>query len=998
MSLPINITGTTSGIPYEYNSSLQSGSISARTSTTSGVTSGLNPASNTSAYALFTGTTQNSDGYAYYDFNITGIPSNATITSVSASARGRAQSNNRGTFGFQLCTNASDLKGSEVTGNSTTSSAYTLTTGTNWSVSDISNLKLRIRLRRTAGNTFGFRFYGATVIVNYSVNGVAYEVNITNNSSVSVDKTYESAITGDNVSLVISGVEDLGDITVTDNGTDVTDQLVVVPSGGDEATSVLGTYALISGTFSSDAESYFQGIVGNGVDATQTTTNYYSSNSGVVARFSYDFNITGIPSNATITRVYCEVNGHAESTSSDNEYMTAQLILNTSANTISDELNFKNVGTSNTTQTVEATTLPSLSEISGLKLLCGLGYYGGAINGATCHVVYSTPQTGALDYTYTISNISADHTIVVDDAGTYTSYNVNASSSYNGATVSPSTQSIREGRSANVQISVNNLYEIVVKDNGTVVTSSLVQNATGYTYTVSNVQAVHNIVVEEGTYYTVTASSTYTGATATATPTKVYAGQDSVVEIDVDNLYEIRVKDNNVDVTSSVVESQGSSTNATFTPSEYVASASSYVSVYNGNEVSNGVNSDHTSTTRTCVYSNTGSGVESRLTYKFDCSSIPENATITSVACSAKTSVYQTTYFSTRNVQLYHGDTAKGTATQITATGSNGTSHSINGGSWTRAELDDISVVVLVTRSASSPTADASFSFWGATLRVDYTTPDGCFYTLTNVQGDHTVVVEEAPYFSITTSSTYANASASVSPAHIYQGQNATITLSVQNLYEVTVKLDGTDITNNFAGSNGTYTYTLQNVTANHTLAIEEAPHYTVTASSKVNGATISPSSQKVYAGQTAVVTLGGSLSGIILKDNNVDVTSSISNGTYTIANISADHNVVIFMEADYVKVNGTFKQVRKYYKKINEEWTEITSAAFNSAIEDTILVYGGQQTGTTVIGEVVKSGSTVEILINDNALQSGSYKFVYEDETKTPLENVDEIKEFTIS
>ena len=56
------------------------------------------------------------------------------------------------------------------------------------------------------------------------------------------------------------------------------------------------------------------------------------------------------------------------------------------------------------------------------------------------------------------------------------------------------------------------------------------------------------------------------------------------------------------------------------------------------------------------------------------------------------------------------------------------------------------------------------------------------------------------------------------------------------------------------------------------------------------------------------------------------------------------------------------------------------------------------KQTGSTVIGEVVKSGSTVEILINDNALQTGTYKFVYEDESKTPLGNVDEIKEFTIS
>jgi hypothetical protein len=80
---------------------------------------------------------------------------------------------------------------------------------------------------------------------------------------------------------------------------------------------------LVSGGFNGQGASYFQGLVGKGIDNTKTTSNYYSSGNGTIAVFTYDMSFTDIPSNATITRVYCEVNGHAESTSNNNEYMCA---------------------------------------------------------------------------------------------------------------------------------------------------------------------------------------------------------------------------------------------------------------------------------------------------------------------------------------------------------------------------------------------------------------------------------------------------------------------------------------------------------------------------------------------------------------------------------------------------------------------------------------------------------------------------------------------------
>ena len=43
------------------------------------------------------------------------------------------------------------------------------------------------------------------------------------------------------------------------------------------------------------------------------------------------------------------------------------------------------------------------------QLQCRLGYYGGAINGATVHVEYTTGTDG---YVYAIAAIAADHAIV----------------------------------------------------------------------------------------------------------------------------------------------------------------------------------------------------------------------------------------------------------------------------------------------------------------------------------------------------------------------------------------------------------------------------------------------------------------------------------------------------------------------------------------------------------------------------------------------------------
>ena len=120
--------------------------------------------------------------------------------------------------------------------------------------------------------------------------------------------------------------------------------------------TVLGSYTLVSGGFNGSGATYFQGLVGKGHTNTATTSNYYSSGNGTIAVFTYDIPFE-VPEDAVVTSLYVMVNGHAESTSQSSEYMCAQIISGNTA--LSSELNFKSIGTSNSTQTITATTLPT---------------------------------------------------------------------------------------------------------------------------------------------------------------------------------------------------------------------------------------------------------------------------------------------------------------------------------------------------------------------------------------------------------------------------------------------------------------------------------------------------------------------------------------------------------------------------------------------------------------------------------------------------------------
>lgn len=458
-------------------------------------------ASSSTRWAPYTNTGSRAATTIYLNFDCSSIPAAATINSVTCSVKCGTQGTSYfGTRTVQMATGTT-VKGSATTmsGSNSSPQTHSLTVGT-WTASEIRNAKLKFYVVRGTSNTSTdatFSIYGATLTVDYTINLPTYTVSASSNvSGVTVSPSSQTVYEGDSAEIIID-TSDISDYVLTDNNTDVTSSAVYHHDTGGSQTedNVLGTYTLVSGGFNGSGASYFSGLVGKGHTASTTSSNYYSSGSGTIAVFTYDVSFNNIPSNATITSCYAMVSGHAESTSQSSEYMCAQI--RSGSTKLSSELNFKSVGTSNSTQTITCTTIPTLAQLANLQLYCRLGYYGGALNGATVYVEYTTPS--GYYYTYTIASVTTSHTVVLSESSgpyipdpedpTKTYYSLTISSinaeTAIGSEVVTGTIRVEEGTDATITITPSDPLLTLALDNGVDVTSKLVSHMPTNTYTVT---------------------------------------------------------------------------------------------------------------------------------------------------------------------------------------------------------------------------------------------------------------------------------------------------------------------------------------------------------------------------------------------------------------------------------------------------------------------------------------------------------------------------------
>ena len=192
------------------------------------------------------------------------------------------------------------------------------------------------------------------------------------------------------------------------------------------------------------------------------------------------------------------------------------------------------------------------------------------------------------------------------------------------------------------------------------------------------------------------------------------------------------VTDNSVDVTSQVTESTGGST----------------VYVPSGNTTSN-----FTATNMTNAYnesSNTGSyaslEINGNTTGTCNLSipvSLPSGASVQSVTCSVALQFSRNGSSSgfTSSVQMYSGNTAKGSATTwvSSATDVSRTVYNLTVGTWSTSDLSNAQLRLTATNSASS--THRFIYVYGVSLTVTYSVSGKIYtYTLTNITADHTIV------------------------------------------------------------------------------------------------------------------------------------------------------------------------------------------------------------------------------------------------------------------
>lgn len=371
---------------------------------------------NTTHSTITNSRTSTTSYYIYLrGFNFDDIPNAAIISDFSVKLKAY-ESGVSTSYYPQLCNGTTTISGQTTAlGTSATVKEFTGITADWETISGYgNNFGIRINCRRASRNTTSYVYIcGAEIEVTYTIPASrTITTTLSGNGTISPSGN-TTVYDGEEFELTITPNNTSDTVTATLNGTDITSSLV---GHGTEtnANTVLGDYHLVSGGFNGSGATWFSEIVGNGHDTTSTTTsNYYSSSSSSTAVFTYDMGIT-LPSNANITRCYCLVNGHAESNSNDNEYMCAMLI--SGSTELSEEINFKNISTSNTTATLECETLPTVSQLAAMKLQCRLGYYGGAINGATLYVEYDISGGNITHYTYTMT-VSGNATIVVTIGG-----------------------------------------------------------------------------------------------------------------------------------------------------------------------------------------------------------------------------------------------------------------------------------------------------------------------------------------------------------------------------------------------------------------------------------------------------------------------------------------------------------------------------------------------------------------------------------------------------
>ena len=488
-------------IPSSYD---QVNSNHAGTDSTNTPSNGLTAATSETRAAFTSNTTANSTTSIYYNFDCSSIPQNATINSVTCDFKATCSSSYFNTRVGQLCT-GTIKKGSGTTITNTsinnTVNVQTISNTGSWTRAELNNIKILIEaVRGTSTNAFTISFYGATLTIDYTINGEIYDVTsvLSTNAVDSINPAgLTEVIEGDNYQLEIHAAS-LSDFKVEDNGVNVTSQLVQhneITSATINAkpettptTKVSVSGAAFYTSSNSQTTARFNDAVGHTAEspATMPSSNQWTyvkggNNNNATGWAIYDFDFSSIPANATITSVSVKCYGAKENTNSGSQYQS-KIGLYSGTTLKSTEQQF--TSTSASIMTISSPGTWTRAELQNAKLRFTVAYYGGWLGGVTWTVNYTVPSVNPYYWTYTLTNVQADHTIIIGDSiieipeedPQYEYYPITISSI--NATTDPGrgTTRIIEGTNQTITIYPSDPQITLVTDNGVDITSQLVQH------------------------------------------------------------------------------------------------------------------------------------------------------------------------------------------------------------------------------------------------------------------------------------------------------------------------------------------------------------------------------------------------------------------------------------------------------------------------------------------------------------------------------------------
>lgn len=364
------------------------------------------------SYATVTNSRTSTTSYYIYlrGFNFDAIPDGAIINSFTIKLKARESGvSTSDSYKPYLADDTSAINGS-CSAITTTATVHEFTgISADWDtiVGYGADFGIRINCRRASRNTTGYVYiYGAEIEVDYTVpNPRTVTSTLSGDGTISpsgATSTYEGA----EYTLTITPTDKTETVTVTNNGVDVTNQLVAHGQGGEEVVvpDDVTTHSIQSGS------SYAQYAVGHSAESPSssgTSSNMYAS-SGSTGYAEYSFDFSNIPSNAVIEDIEVRCYGHRESSTIDSTHVSRCALYNNGSEA-SAEVDFPS--TSNSIITLTPTTMPTRAELDNCTVRHYVGYYGGLVLGISFDVTYST-GSGVDHYTYTYT-VSTDATIAV---------------------------------------------------------------------------------------------------------------------------------------------------------------------------------------------------------------------------------------------------------------------------------------------------------------------------------------------------------------------------------------------------------------------------------------------------------------------------------------------------------------------------------------------------------------------------------------------------------